>query len=51
MLFMRHIKGEFVFIYLLLEHQSTVDPWMPLRFLRYMLEIWELYIAQHPDTM
>jgi len=40
-----YIKGNPAFIYILLEHQSTVDPWMPLRFLRYMIELWELYIA------
>lgn len=30
-----------VMVYVLLEHQSTVDPWMPLRLLFYMLQIWD----------
>jgi hypothetical protein len=30
-----------VIVYLLLEHQSTVDPWMPFRLLFYMLRIWD----------
>lgn len=33
--------GERLLVYLLLEHQSTPDPWMPLRMLGYMLRIWE----------
>ncbi|MDM8525776.1 Rpn family recombination-promoting nuclease/putative transposase [Desulfococcaceae bacterium HSG8] len=41
-------KGKTVFIYLLLEHQSSADPWMALRFLRYMLELWELWRKQNP---
>ncbi len=30
-----------VIVYVLLEHQSTIDPWMPFRLLFYMLQIWE----------
>src|ERR1051325_8633605 len=30
-----------VIVYVLLEHQSTVDPWMPFRLLFYMLRIWD----------
>ncbi|MBI4618327.1 MAG: Rpn family recombination-promoting nuclease/putative transposase, partial [Planctomycetes bacterium] len=33
-------EGE-LWIYCLLEHQSTVDPWMPLRFLHAMTSLWE----------
>lgn len=29
------------FLYVVLEHQSTSDPLMPLRLLRYMLRIWD----------
>ncbi|MCP4111516.1 MAG: Rpn family recombination-promoting nuclease/putative transposase [Desulfobacteraceae bacterium] len=43
-------KGRQVFIYLLLEHQSTVDVWMPLRLLAYIVKIWELYRKQNPDA-
>ncbi len=38
-----------VFIHLLLEHQSTVDPWMPLRLLGYMVRLWELWRKQNPE--
>ena len=27
-------------LYVLLEHQSTADPWMALRLLRYMVRVW-----------
>ena len=36
-------KGQEIFIYLLIEFQSTVDKSMPLRFLRYLLELTETY--------
>lgn len=35
-------------VYVLLEHQSSVDPWMPLRLLRYMLRIWEAFLKERP---
>ena len=37
-----------MFIYLLLEHQSTVYPWMQLRLLGYMVRLWELWRKQNP---
>ena len=43
------VKGALVFIYLLFEHQSTVDVWMPLRFFHYLGGIWELFLKQHPE--
>ncbi len=36
-------------LYLLFEHQSTVDPWMPLRVLRYSVRIWEQERKQAPE--
>jgi predicted transposase YdaD len=30
-----------VIVYVLLEHQSTVDPWMPFRMLFYMTRVWD----------
>ena len=37
-----HTKtGQTVSMYLLFEHQSTPDPWMPLKLLRYCCRIWE----------
>ena len=43
------VKGLLVFLYLLFEHQSTVDSWMPLRFYHYMGGIWDLFLKQNPD--
>src|SRR5262245_22682953 len=36
-------------VYILFEHQSTLDERMPLRLLRYQTRIWERYAAEHPD--
>ncbi len=30
-----------VWVYILLEHQSDPDPWMPFRLLTYMMALWE----------
>src|SRR6266581_7826380 len=35
-------------LYLLFEHQSTKDRWMPLRLLRYMGQIWQRQIDEQP---
>jgi predicted transposase/invertase (TIGR01784 family) len=42
------VKGLLVFLYLLFEHQSTIDVLMPLRFYQYMGDIWGLFIKQNP---
>jgi putative YhgA-like transposase len=34
----------------LFEHQSSSDPWMPLRLLRYMVRIWEHWLEDHEDA-
>jgi predicted transposase YdaD len=39
-----------IHIYVLFEHQSTVDPRMPLRLLRYMTKIWERVEHDHPRS-
>lgn len=39
---------EKVLIYVLLEHQSTVDRFMPLRLLGYMYEIWADFVVKNP---
>src|SRR5262245_20046379 len=36
-------------VYVLFEHQSTLDALMPLRLLRYQTRIWERYAAAHPN--
>ena len=43
------IRGKTAFIYFLLEHQSSPDALMPLRFLHYLCGVWELYLKQNPD--
>jgi len=37
-------------VYLLFEHQSTDDPTMAYRLLRYKIRIWERWWAEHPDA-
>ena len=36
--------------YVLLEHQSSVDPLMAHRLLRYMVRIWDSWLADHRDA-
>ncbi len=40
--------GERVLVYLLFEHQSTMDAAMPLRLLRYMVRIWTRHLETQP---
>ena len=46
LLFSLRLDGRDARVYLLFEHQSTPDAWMPLRLLRYMLRIWESCVAE-----
>jgi hypothetical protein len=39
-----------VLLYLLLEHQSFSDKWMPLRMLVYLTRIWDRHRERHPDA-
>lgn len=48
LLFRVRLSGREAFAYLLLEHQSTSDPLMPYRMLRYMLGLWERWMKDHP---
>ncbi|MBA3455808.1 MAG: Rpn family recombination-promoting nuclease/putative transposase [Deltaproteobacteria bacterium] len=43
--------GGEALLYLLLEHQSTNDPDMPLRVLAYELRIWERFREDHPGAL
>jgi hypothetical protein len=47
----RLLGGEPVLFYFLLEHQSSVDRWMALRMLRYVLRQLEHWRLQHPDSL
>ena len=44
----RKNSGAPAWIYVLLEHQSTPDPWLRLRLLRYSCRIWERDRTRHP---
>ena len=37
-------------VYVLFEHQSSVDPLMAFRLLRYLLRVWEYWLAKNPDA-
>ncbi len=43
-------NGDPTLVYLLLEHQSTVDRWMALRMLRYRVRVWEAYRRRTPRS-
>ena len=43
-------SGQRVWLYLLLEHQSTPDPWMRFRLLKYCCRIWEAGIRDGDGT-
>lgn len=48
LLFSAQLGGRQALLYILLEHQSTSDPDMPLRMLGYLLRIWEKFRKEHP---
>jgi predicted transposase/invertase (TIGR01784 family) len=43
LLFSAQLDGHDAFVYLLVEHQSSDDPLMALRLLRYVTRIWDAY--------
>lgn len=49
LLYTARLDDRPVLIYLLLEHQSSCDRWMPLRMLVYLTRIWERHREQHPN--
>jgi len=50
LLYSVQLGGEAALVYLLFEHQSTVHRWMLVRLWRYVGEIWQSYIDDHPDA-
>src|SRR6266436_6201726 len=45
-----HVSSEEpVWIYVLLEHQSTSDRWMRFRLLKYCCRIWDMSFRAHPE--
>jgi predicted transposase/invertase (TIGR01784 family) len=51
LLFSAPIDGSAAFFYILFEHQHNKDPWIALRLLRYMLEIWREFLAKNPNAV
>lgn len=45
------VRGEGLpaYVYVLFEHQSTSDPLMAFRLLRYVVRVWDSVLAHHPD--
>jgi predicted transposase YdaD len=50
LLFTVPLAGGEAFVYVLVEHQSGEDPLMPFRMLRYVVRIWDRYLAEHPEA-
>jgi predicted transposase YdaD len=50
LLFTAPLAGREAFIYVLVEHQSSADPLMSFRMLRYVVRIWDRYLAEHPEA-
>jgi predicted transposase YdaD len=44
------LDGRDAFVYVLIEHQSSPDPMMPLRMLRYLTRIWDRHLQEHPKA-
>jgi hypothetical protein len=49
-LFSAPLEGRDAFVYVLVEHQSSDDPLMAYRVLRYITRIWEQYEREHPKA-
>ncbi|MGH3186691.1 MAG: Rpn family recombination-promoting nuclease/putative transposase [Streptosporangiaceae bacterium] len=50
LLFTVPMEGRDAFVYVLVEHQSSSDPLMAFRMLRYMTRIWDAYLREHPEA-
>jgi predicted transposase YdaD len=48
LLFTAPLDGRDAFVYLLAEHQSSADPLMAYRMLRYVTRIWDQHLRDHP---
>ena len=46
----RTTSGGEALVYVLFEHQSSFDPTMPLRLLRYMVRVWEQWLRDRSPT-
>ncbi len=50
LLFRAPLAGTETFYYLLFEHQSTPDPMLVFRLLKYQVRIWERWLREHPKA-
>jgi predicted transposase/invertase (TIGR01784 family) len=50
LLFTAPLDGRDPYVYLLVEHQSSLDPLMAFRMLRYVTRIWDQYLRGHPKA-
>ena len=50
LLFSADIAGKKALLYVLFEHQSSVDPLMLFRLLAYMVRIWETHLRSEPEA-
>jgi len=50
LLFTAPLDGRQAFVYVIIEHQSSNDPLMAFRMLRYVVRIWDRYLADHPKA-
>jgi hypothetical protein len=50
LLFSAELAGKKALLYVLFEHQSTVDPLMLFRLLAYMVRIWEAHLQAEPEA-
>ena len=51
LLFSAEIAGKKALLYMLFEHQSSVDPLMLFRLLAYMVRIWEAHLRTEPTAL
>jgi len=49
-LFEMSVSGQETLLYVLFEHQSTPEPRMALRLLRYMVRIWDWWLSKQPEA-
>lgn len=50
LVFKAPLAGRSAFVFLLFEHQSSVDPLMPFRVLVYLVRTWQRWLKENPDS-
>ncbi|MDX2111657.1 MAG: Rpn family recombination-promoting nuclease/putative transposase [Verrucomicrobiota bacterium] len=50
LLYSVQFQGQEIFLYILFEHQSVEDPWMPFRLLVYMVHAWGVFRKNNPEA-